>query len=167
MNRNTAISLPWNVFVLTARERIKLGYMDAAVRALDWIREYGYTLSGSALEVIAELHLAYENKEIELDHPAALNALVAWAKGTDAGKSLWDTFISDEYQSRVVAMSGKSGELSESDVHDKVPDVFEAARAAGFSEEDIRSGRQQVIFGDSGMARSDIDQLVQGWYNQE
>lgn len=157
LNNNTNVALPWNVFVLTARERIKLGYMDAAVQALDWIRRYGFALSGSALEVIAELKLAYENKEIYLEDTQSLDALVGWAQTTNAGKALWSTFVSDEYQSRVGVINA-DGEV---DYKEHTPDVFEAARDAGFDERDVRTGKQKVIIGSTGAPYTAIDDVVQ------
>ena len=156
LRTNTNVPLPWDVFVLTARERIKLGYMDAAVQALDWIRRHGFALSGSALEVVAELKLASDNNEIEIEDMQSLDALVGWAQTTNAGKALWSTFTSEEYQARV----GIVQENGKIDYKEHEPDVFEAAEDAGFNPEDVRAGQQKVIVGSTGREYSPIDKAV-------
>lgn len=98
VRHHTRCNLPGRAVASVARNRVELaGDYDAAVRALDWTRMYGFHASGELVEMVCQL---WKHQREHVRDLATLDHVAAYVRTTDAGRALWDAYSDEAYWRR-------------------------------------------------------------------
>ncbi len=131
--RKQGTELPTLAYVCIAQRRLQEGHWDRALEVYSWMKDLGCTPSGESVELLAIL-AAREDQTPE--QAARVRDVVSWVRVSEAGRALWDVFVSHTARARVTSdplkpawsSKGLAVEDAEKLLHGPLEDLREALR---------------------------------------